>query len=144
MKKILYLLMIAVAGNARAQHTEVAGYKGGQIQVTPLLKTTTTSADQPIEYPQISDPEISILLIEIPPGGETGWHKHPYPICAYALTGQLSVEFEGGKTHDLSAGQAMVECEGLFHNGKNVGKEPAKLIVSVFGEQGKPFTVHKE
>jgi quercetin dioxygenase-like cupin family protein len=141
--RVLVLLMIlATAASVRAESADADGYKGGQVQVTPLIKTTTTSCDQPIVYPQTAEPEVSILLVEIPPGGETGWHKHPYPMCVYSLSGELSVDFEDGRTHHLAAGQAMVECINLFHNGKNVGKEPVKLVISVMGEKGKPFTVH--
>ncbi len=143
-RRVLFLLIIlAVTSRVRAESSDAEGYRG-QVQITPLLKTTTTAADQPIIYPQTTEPEVSILLVEIPPGGETGWHKHPYPIFVYSLSGELSVDFENGKTHALSAGEAMVECMNLFHNGRNVGRDPVKLVISVMGEKGKPFTVDKE
>jgi quercetin dioxygenase-like cupin family protein len=143
-KRVLFLLIIlAVTSHVRAESSDAEGYRG-QVQITTLLRTTTTAADQPIVYPQTTEPEVSILLVEIPPGGETGWHKHPYPILVYSLLGELAVDFENGKTHVLSAGEAMVECMNLFHNGRNIGKDPVKLVISVMGEKGKPFTVHKE
>jgi quercetin dioxygenase-like cupin family protein len=145
LRKVLFLLtVLAAALPVRAEPAETEGYKGGEVKITPVAKTTTTSADQPIVYPQTTEPEVTFLLVEIPSGGETGWHKHPYPMCVYSLSGELSVEFEGGKTHQLAAGEAMVEGLNLFHNGKNIGKDPVKLIISVIGEKGKPFTVHKE
>lgn len=137
------LIILAVTSRVRSEPSDAEGYRG-QVQITTLLKTTTTSADQPIVYPQTTEPEVSILLVEIPPGGETGWHKHLYPIFVYSLLGELSVDFENGKTHVLSAGGSMVECLNLFHNGRNVGKDPVKLVISVTGEKGKPFTVAKE
>ena len=32
----------------------------------------------------------------------------------------------------------------LADNGKNVGTEPVRLVISVMGEKRKPFTVRKE
>lgn len=32
----------------------------------------------------------------------------------------------------------------LFHNDRNIGKDSVRLVISVMGEKGKPFTVHKE
>lgn len=139
----LFTIVLALTLSPRAISEDTAGYKG-QVETTDLLKTTTTAADQPIVYPQTAEPEVSILLVEIPPGGATGWHKHPYPIFAYALSGELSIEFEDGRSHHLSAGEAMVECLNMFHNGTNIGTVPVKIVISVMGEKGKPFTLHKE
>jgi quercetin dioxygenase-like cupin family protein len=79
-------------------------------------------------------------MVEIPPGAQTGWHKHPYPCFAYILSGSLTVEMEGGKVHELTAGQAMAESVNVMHNGKNTGEEPVKLVMFVMGEREKPFT----
>jgi hypothetical protein len=76
--RVVLLLAILVTLPVCAQSNEAEGYQK-QVQVTPLLKTTVTSAGQPIAYPQIIDPEVTVLLVEIPPGTETGWHKHPFP-----------------------------------------------------------------
>ncbi len=139
----MLLLIIAETPLVRGESGGVGGYQD-QVEITALLKTTTTAADQPIVYPQTTEPEVSIILVEIPPGGETGWHKHPYPISVYSLSGELSITFENGKTHRLSAGEAMVECLNMFHNGRNVGTAPVKLVISVMGEKGKSFTVRQE
>jgi hypothetical protein len=32
----------------------------------------------------------------------------------------------------------------LFHNARKLGKGPEKLVISVMGEKGKPFTAHKK
>jgi quercetin dioxygenase-like cupin family protein len=137
------LLIFAVTASVRAELGGAVGYQG-QVEMTALLKTTTTAADQPIVYPPTNEPEVSIIVVEIPPGGETGWHSHPYPIFVYSLSGELSISFENGKTHHLLAGEAMMECLNMFHNGKNVGTAPVKLVISVMGEKGKPFTVRQE
>ena len=42
-----------------------------------------------IRYPQVDDPEVQSLIVEIPAGGETGWHTHPVPAYAYILAGTI-------------------------------------------------------
>ena len=135
--KVLLLLTIFATSPVCAQSNE--GYQK-QVQVTPLLKTSVTSAGQPIAYPHIADPEVTGLLVEIPPGTETGWHKHPFPCYAYMLSGELIVDFEGGETNHFSAGQAFAEGVNLLHNGRNIGTEPVSLIMFVTGEKDEPFT----
>jgi quercetin dioxygenase-like cupin family protein len=111
------------------------------IKATPLLRTTTTSAGQPIVYPKTENPEVTALLVEIPPGAETGWHRHPFPCYGYILSGALTVEFEGGATHSYKAGDALAEAVNVLHNGRNSGADPVKLVMFVTGEKGQPFTV---
>src|SRR5512132_2529923 len=48
------------------------------VKVTQILKTTNSWDDKPIVYPE-GKAEITGLLVEIGPGGETGWHLHPIP-----------------------------------------------------------------
>ena len=118
--------MILATSPVCAQSNEAEGYKK-QVQVTPLLKTTVTSAGQPIAYPKITDPEVTGLLVEIPPGAETGWHKHPFPCYAYMLSGELFVDFEGGETNHFTAGQAFAEGVNLLHNGSERARKAGNV-----------------
>ena len=111
------------------------------IRATPILRTTTTAAGQPIAYPNVDQPEVTAVLVEIPPGAETGWHTHPYPAYAYVLSGELTVDFEGGKSKAYKAGDAMAEAVKVLHRGRNIGSEPVKLVMFVTGEKGLPFTL---
>ena len=138
----VFLLILATAF-VRGQSSEAEGYEK-QVRVIPLLRATTTSAGQAIVYPQITDPEVTALLVEIPAGAETGWHKHPFPCYAYLLSGELFVDVEDGKTNHVVAGQALVESVNLFHNGRNYGPEPVRLVMFVMGERDEPFTVRRE
>ena len=114
-----------------------------EVKVTEILKTLQTADAQAIKYPRVAHPEVTILNIEIPPGKESGWHKHPVPIYAYVVSGQLTVEIAGGKEFNYTAGQGFAEVVNVFHNGKNLGTEPVKLIAVITGEQGKAFTVKR-
>jgi hypothetical protein len=52
--------------------------------VLPILQTTLNSLGQPIAYPREGTPEVTALLVEMAPGEETGWHRHPVPLLGYA------------------------------------------------------------
>ncbi|HEY5707273.1 MAG TPA: cupin domain-containing protein [Terrimicrobiaceae bacterium] len=135
-------LMILATAFVRGQSNGPEGYKE-QVQVTPLLRATTTSAGQPIVYPKTADPEVSAVLVEIPAGAETGWHTHPFPCYAYVLSGEIFVDVQGGETNHFAAGQAFAESVNTFHNGRNPGPQPVRLVMFVTGEKGEPFTVRE-
>ncbi len=137
--KSILILLVGMAWSLANEH----GYTPG-IQSRQLLKTTTTVADQPVRYLKTDSAEVTALEVEIPPGMETGWHKHPVPAYGYILSGKLTLEVEGGKTLQFEAGRAFVESMNLMHNGKNTGTEPLKILVFYSGEQGKPITVRKK
>lgn len=134
--KALVFCLLAAAAAASADD----GYRP-QITVTKILQTTETSAGQTIVYPKVENPEVTAVLVEIPPGAETGWHKHPFPAYGYVLAGGLEVETEGGKSQRYKAGDAIAEMVNLLHNGKNTGTESVKLVMFVTGAKGLPFTV---
>ena len=102
------------------------------VKVTQLLKTTTSWNGVPIKYPQ-GQAEITSLMVEIAPGGETTWHEHPVPSFGYLLEGSLEVSLADGKKKLLKAGEALAEVIATAHNGRNVGTTPVKLIVFYAG-----------
>lgn len=136
-------LLLAAAGAADLGAREPVTGEGytRQIQVTPLLSTTKTASGQAIVYPKTHSPQVTGVMVEIPPGAQTGWHQHPYPCYAYILSGELTVEVEGDKPRKLHAGEALVEVVNTTHNGMNQGDKPVRLVMFVTGEEGKPFTV---
>lgn len=131
----LVVLPVSLGVTAWAQQ----GFKA-----TPVLKSTTTVSGQKIAYPKTDKPEISSLLLEIEPGGESGLHMHPNTTYVHVLEGTLTVQMGDGSTHDYQAGQAFLEIVGAWHNGKNMGKAPVKVLVVFTGEEGKPNLVRPE
>ncbi len=111
------------------------------VTVTKLLRTSTNVAGQPIVYPHDKAAEASILIVDIPPGKQTGWHQHPVPIFGYVLSGTLTVHFADGKKNVFHPGDALAEAVQVLHNGANEGTEPVKLLIFVAGEKNVPFTV---
>jgi quercetin dioxygenase-like cupin family protein len=110
------------------------------VKVTPLLKTTQSWNGAPIKYPE-GQAEITGLMIEIAPGGETNWHEHPVPSFGMLLEGTLEISLTDGRKKLMKAGEALAEVTATPHNGRNVGATPVKLIVFYAGAVDEKLTV---
>lgn len=110
------------------------------VSVTPVLKTSTSWDGAPLSFPA-GQAEVSALVVEIAPGGETGWHQHPVPSFGMVLEGTLEVRLEDGRTRRVERGQGLAEVVNTLHNGRNVGDTPLKLLVFYAGSTGTPSTV---
>ena len=112
------------------------------IKATPILKTKTSWDGKELVYPE-GEAEITGVVIEIAPGGETGWHLHPVPSVGYVLEGELEVHFKNGDIKRLSAGQSAAEAVNVYHNGRNVGEVPVKLVIFYVGATNIKLTVRE-
>lgn len=110
------------------------------VKVTQLLKTTKSWNGVPIKYPE-GQAEITGLLVEIAPGGETKWHEHPVPSFGMVLEGTLEVSLTDGRKKLIKPGEAVAEVIATAHNGRNVGTTPLKLLVFYAGAVDKQLTV---
>jgi quercetin dioxygenase-like cupin family protein len=138
--KISFLCIVLTFTCLLAVHADKPDYNN-DVKVEKLLRTSTNSAGQPIVYPHHGTAEVSILTVEIPPGKETGWHKHPVPLFGYVQEGTLTVQFASGEKKTFHPGDALAEAVNVLHNGVNTGKDPVKLVIFVAGEKNVPFTV---
>lgn len=100
-----------------------------------------TVLDQLLAYPQDAQAQVSSSIITIPPGVETGLHRHDAPMYAYILEGELTVTYDGGITKVYRAGDAIMEAVGTAHNGANAGDVPVKVLVVNMGAEGVANTV---
>lgn len=110
------------------------------VKVTPLLKTQKSWNGEAIVYPE-GQAEVTVILIEVAPGGETGWHFHPVPSFGMVLEGELKVELKTGETLFLKAGEAASEVVDVLHNGHNIGDVPVKLVVFYAGNSKDRLTI---
>lgn len=108
------------------------------VTATILKKTTLTGNGAKIIYPQTDHAEVTIMTVEVAPGGETGWHQHPIPVYAYVVAGTLNVQIDGSSDLTFSAGDAIIEVVNTLHNGRNRGTEPVRLVVTYLGIAGQP------
>ncbi len=137
------LIAVVVLSTLIVPFSVFAGGYTGDIQVRTLLKTDTTSLGQAITYPDFANPEVTAIEVVIPPGGETGWHRHPVHGYAYVLEGELTLVTEAGETFVFGPGQAFAEVVNVRHNGENRGEVPVRLVAFFTGKKGEPFTVRE-
>ncbi|HLP09704.1 MAG TPA: cupin domain-containing protein [Opitutaceae bacterium] len=132
--------VLASALTLSARDNSAAEYNS-TVRATPLLRTTTDVAGNPLAYPTGGAAEVSGLLVELPPGAETGWHKHTVPCFAYILSGEIAVAQKSGPTRTFRAGDAFAELVNIEHNGHTLGSEPVRIVFFAAGVQGQTFTV---
>jgi quercetin dioxygenase-like cupin family protein len=113
-------------------------------KVSPVVKATATSSGQKLQYPQTDKPEIESVLIEIAPGGESGRHMHPVPTYVYVVEGTVTVEMDDGSRREYAAGSGFLESMNTWHNGKNLGQAPVKVLVVFVSEEGKKNLIRAE
>ena len=109
---------------------------GEPAKTIPLLQSSKTADGAPIAYPRTDKPEITVMIVEVPAGGEVPWHTHPVPTVAYVLSGELDVPTEGEATRHYKAGDAFLEVVDRVHMGINHGTVPVRILVVYVGEQG--------
>jgi len=136
--KLLTLIALGATLAVTAAFAEES-YKPS-VKVKRILQTTTTTSGDPIHYPSFTDPEVQSLIVEIPAGGETGWHTHPVPAYAYILAGTIEVDSEGGAQRIFKAGDSFAEMVDHRHNGRVVGDETVRILMIVTGQKGMPFS----
>lgn len=135
MRTVLVLFILFVI----TSYSDAREYEG--VKVETIAKSSTAYNGQKLRYLKTDKPEVTALKVEIPAGGQTGWHVHPVPVYAYMLSGRLSIEVEGGRTFEFGEGDVILEVMGTPHNGKTIGNEPVTLVVFYTGEKGSPTTM---
>jgi quercetin dioxygenase-like cupin family protein len=122
------------------QPTALALEQSATVKVLTVLNTEASWNGRPIEYPS-GKAEVTGMVVEIAPGGETGWHLHPVPSFGIVLEGELELQLISGAVKRLKAGEAVAEVVNTLHNGRNLGQVPVKLVVFYIGSAGLKQTV---
>ena len=137
-KSILSIILIMMCFSGIAQNYN----KGVLVEI--VQKTDTTSIGQKFVLPDLKNMEVTMAKVTIQPGKSTGWHKHNFAVFAYVAKGNLTVNFENGKTLQFTENSSIAEVVNTYHNGTNNGTEDAVLYVYYLGEKGKPLSIRKE
>lgn len=137
--KIFFPVILALGFQSEAFSLEQAA----SVKVSEVLKAENSWDGKPIVYPE-GKPEITVMFIEIAPGGETNWHLHPVPSFAVVLNGELEVQLKNGVVKRLKSGEALAEVVNTLHNGRNVGSVPVKLVVFYAGVVGQKLTAKED
>src|SRR5690242_17329074 len=94
------ILCLAIDGSIYAEQ---------ELKVTTVMKGAATIAGQKIEYPKTDKAEMASVVIEIPPGKESGRHMHPVVTHVHVLEGTLTVEFDDGTRQTFETGKGFLE-----------------------------------
>lgn len=134
MLRITLFALVAAFSLLPAHAEEALSYK---TLVTPLLATSDTIIGQPFAYPS-GKPQVTAVIVTVPPGGETGWHEHAVPLFAYMLDGALTVDYGDKGTRVYNAGDSLMEAMNWPHDGVNKGDTPVRVLAVYIGTEGVP------
>jgi quercetin dioxygenase-like cupin family protein len=120
-----------------------AGHMPGQMPAgqMPPSKVTALMKQAIAEFP---GHEVTMLTLDIPPGGGSPAHRHPgHYAFGYVLEGAYKIKVGDGPEKVLHKGEAFYEAPGELHavSGNASDTEPAKVLVVMVVESGKPLTV---
>jgi len=132
LRSVLLTAFFTLLGVIGAGAQAAAGFKA-----TEVFKGSTTIKGQALQYPATSQPEVTALLVDLEPGGESDRHQHPSAPYIYVIEGTFTVEFDDGTRQSFQAGQGFLEAVNTWHKAHNLGTTPLKFMVVFTGEQGK-------
>lgn len=134
--KRLYCLFL-LCGSTTILHAQ---HQHEQSQATSIAaKVLMTQALPGVD---LTNQEVTMMLVEFPPNNIGGAHRHPGQTFGYLLEGELESTFEG-KTYSYKKGDTFYEFPNGLHNGTRnpSASVTAKLLVFFINEKGKPTTV---
>jgi quercetin dioxygenase-like cupin family protein len=140
MQKFIYAVAIIIV--AWSDLCLADGYTN--VKAEKLIVSSLAYNGQALSYLKTDHPEVTALIVTIPPGGSTGWHEHPVPVYAYMLDGELTVELKNGASRRFMKGEPILEVTNRLHNGVNTGKQDARLVVFYTGAAGVPNVVREK
>lgn len=101
-----------------------------------LLATGTTVLGEEIRYPTSRPARITASIVPIAPGADSLVHRHPAPLVAYILDGEVTVDYGPAGRKVFHKGEAMVEAMDVPHRGMNFGSEPVRILAIYLGAEG--------
>jgi quercetin dioxygenase-like cupin family protein len=139
-RRRIYRSAVGVLGLATVAGAFGLGVVVAQQQM-PATKVTPLMSQAIAEFP---GHEVTMITLDIPPGVGSPPHRHPgHHTFGYVLEGTYKIKLDNGPETVLTKGQTFYEPPGQLHtvsrNASDV--EPAKVLVVMLAETGKPVTV---
>lgn len=105
-----------------------------EARVTPLMT-------RPLEG--VPGKEVTMILVEYPPGSVDPVHRHNASTFVYVLEGAIEMQMEGAEKVTLHPGDTFYEDpNGVHLVGRNLSDtQPAKFVVVLVKNQGAPILV---
>lgn len=131
-KYLIALFAVCLSFNAVASTSEV------------LQKSQSSWNNTPIKQMNLTNPEVTVVRIQIPKGEKLAWHQHPILNVGYLTKGELTVRTEKGEVLVLKAGDPIIEVIDTWHYGESTGNEDAEIVVVYVGNKGDQITELKD
>ena len=126
--------VIALTALSLLYHVSVQAQQAYPTQ--QLLLTSTTVVGETLRYPTSGPAQVTVSIVSIAPGADTVMHRHPAPMVAYILDGEVTIDYgeKGRKT--FRKGEAMLEAMDVPHRGMNLGNEAVRILAIHLGAEG--------
>lgn len=103
--------------------------------VTPILDES---------YSEDASKHAVVATAEWPVGADTGWHTHPGDEYATVLQGTVAIITKANGAQSMrtyKTGEAYHNVKGVVHDARNVGDGPARTLIVMIADKGKPLTI---
>ena len=112
---------------------------------SPAADSKNTAVVQPLltePLTGIPGKEVTVLTVEYLPGGASLPHRHDADVFVYVLEGAVVMQVDGKEPVTVRKGQTFRERpQDIHRQSANASKtEPARFVVFVVKDQGKPVT----
>jgi len=131
-KYLVALLVFCMSFNATAATSEI------------LQKSQSSWNNTPIKQMNLTNPEVTVVRIQIPKGEKLPLHQHPILNVGYLTKGELTVHTLKDEILVLKAGDPIIEVIDTWHYGESTGNEDAEIIVVYVGNKGDTITETKD
>ena len=131
-KYFIAFLVFCMSFNAFAATSEI------------LQKSQSSWNNSPIKQMNLTNPEVTVVRIQIPKGEKLAMHQHPILNVGYLTKGELTVRTEKGEVLVLKAGDPIIEVIDTWHYGESTGNEDAEIVVVYVGNEGDAITEVKD
>lgn len=129
------LTSLSLAASAQSSQPAPAS-PSSYYPVKELLSTTKTVVGEDIRYPTTGAPRVTVSIVTVAPGSDAAFHRHPAPLVAYILEGELKVDYGAKGVRTYRQGDALVEAMDVPHRGYNPGTALVKLLAVYIGAEG--------
>lgn len=109
-----------------------------------LQKSQASWNKTPLKQMNLTNPEVTVVRIQIPKGEKLPLHQHPILNIGYLTKGELTVHTEKGDVLVLKPGDPIIEVIDTWHYGESTGNEDAEIVVIYVGNQGDSISEVKE
>ena len=113
----------------------MAGHTLADGHVKRIISTGETVLGNKIVYP-VGEAKITAFEFTVPVGAPVAPHTHSFPVLLIIQQGEVTLDYEDGKSKVYRPGDAFIEDVGVVHSSKNTGDVPIKALVVAIGVEG--------